>query len=146
MVGVRNFSRKKLKGLLVSAEDTTTEIEDVDVDQPVETARETVPMEIADEDLVFNASDLSVYYGDFRAVRDVNMRIKRNEITALIGPSGCGKSTVLRSFNRMNDLIPSARVEGELLYQGVDLYDQRVDPVEVRRRIGMVFQLSLIHI
>ncbi len=140
MVGVRNFSRKKLKGLLVSAEDTTTEIEDVDVDQPVETARETVPMEIADEDLVFNASDLSVYYGDFRAVRDVNMRIKRNEITALIGPSGCGKSTVLRSFNRMNDLIPSARVEGELLYQGVDLYDQRVDPVEVRRRIGMVFQ------
>ena len=140
MVGVRNFSRKKLKGLLVSAEDTTIEIEDVDVDQPVETARETVPMEIADEDLVFNASDLSVYYGDFRAVRDVNMRIKRNEITALIGPSGCGKSTVLRSFNRMNDLIPSARVEGELLYQGVDLYDQRVDPVEVRRRIGMVFQ------
>ena len=140
MVGVRNFSRKKLKGLLVSAEDTTTEIEDVDVDQPVETARETVPMEIADEDLVFNASDLSVYYGDFRAVRDVNMRIKRNEITALIGPSGCGKSTVLRSFNRMNNLIPSARVEGELLYQGVDLYDQRVDPVEVRRRIGMVFQ------
>ena len=68
------------------------------------------------------------------------MKIRRNEITAMIGPSGCGKSTVLRSFNRMNDLIPSARVVGNLLYRGVDLYDERVDPVEVRRRIGMVFQ------
>ena len=140
MLGVRNSPRKKLKGLRVSAEETTIDVQDVDVDQPVETVRETVPLEIDDDDLVFSAADLSVYYGDFRAVRDVNMRIKRNEITALIGPSGCGKSTVLRSFNRMNDLIPSARVEGELLYQGVDLYDQRVDPVEVRRRIGMVFQ------
>ncbi len=98
------------------------------------------PEQISADDLVFDVSDLSVYYGDFRAVRDVNMLIKRKEITALIGPSGCGKSTVLRSFNRMNDLIPTARVEGDLLYRGVDLYDPRVDPVEVRRRIGMVFQ------
>jgi phosphate transport system ATP-binding protein len=92
------------------------------------------------DDVVFDVSELSVYYGDFRAVRDVEMKIRRNEITAMIGPSGCGKSTVLRSFNRMNDLIPSARVVGNLLYRGVDLYDERVDPVEVRRRIGMVFQ------
>lgn len=144
MVGLRTSpktpSKRTLKGQLVSAEETTTEVQDVEVDHPVDAIKESVPMEIADEDLVFKASDLSVFYGDFRAVRDVNMRIKRNEITALIGPSGCGKSTVLRSFNRMNDLIPTARVEGELLYQDVDLYDPRVDPVEVRRRIGMVFQ------
>ncbi len=140
MVGLRTSSKKTLKGQLVSAEETTTEVADVEVDRTVDVIKEPVPMEIADEDLVFKASDLSVFYGDFRAVRNVDMRIKRNEITALIGPSGCGKSTVLRSFNRMNDLIPTARVEGELLYQGVDLYDERVDPVEVRRRIGMVFQ------
>lgn len=89
---------------------------------------------------VFETEDLSVFYGDFRAVRDVNLDIRQSEITALIGPSGCGKSTVLRAFNRMNDLIPGARVEGRLSYRGVDLYDPRVDPVEVRRRIGMVFQ------
>jgi phosphate transport system ATP-binding protein len=90
--------------------------------------------------LIFDISDVSVYYGDFRAVRDVTIPIRENEITALIGPSGCGKTTVLRSFNRMNDLIEGARVEGKILYHGVDLYDERVDPVEVRRRIGMVFQ------
>jgi phosphate transport system ATP-binding protein len=70
----------------------------------------------------------------------VNLPVRRNEITALIGPSGCGKTTVLRALNRMNDLIDGARVEGKVLYHGVDLYDPRVDPVEVRRRIGMVFQ------
>ena len=84
--------------------------------------------------------DLSVFYGDFRAIRDVTLPILRNEITALIGPSGCGKTTFLRCLNRMNDLIETARVEGQLLYHGVDLYDEAVDPVEVRRRIGMVFQ------
>jgi phosphate transport system ATP-binding protein len=89
---------------------------------------------------VFEVSNLSVYYGDFRAVRDVDLVINRNEITAMIGPSGCGKSTVLRCFNRMNDLIEIARVEGSINYHGVDLYDRGVDPVEVRRRIGMVFQ------
>jgi phosphate transport system ATP-binding protein len=92
------------------------------------------------EDVVFDVRDLSVYYGGFRAVRGVTLPIYRNEITALIGPSGCGKTTVLRCFNRMNDLIEGARVEGQVLYHGVDLYDSRVDPVEVRRRIGMVFQ------
>jgi phosphate transport system ATP-binding protein len=92
------------------------------------------------KDPVFDISDLSVYYGSFRAVRDVTLPIPTNHITALIGPSGCGKTTVLRCFNRMNDLIETARVEGQILYHGVDLYDSRVDPVEVRRRIGMVFQ------
>jgi phosphate transport system ATP-binding protein len=90
--------------------------------------------------VVFDVSDLNVYYGDFRAVRDVNISIHRNEITAFIGPSGCGKTTVLRCLNRMNDLIDIARVEGEVRYHGVDLYDREVNPVEVRRRIGMVFQ------
>ena len=89
---------------------------------------------------VFTTRDLSVYYGAFRAVRDVNLNIRRNEITAFIGPSGCGKSTVLRCFNRMNDLIEGARIEGEVRYRGVDLYDPAVSAVEVRRRIGMVFQ------
>ncbi len=89
---------------------------------------------------VFETEDLAVYYGDFRAVRDVNLTIRKYEITALIGPSGCGKSTVLRCFDRMNDLIDGARVEGRLTYHGIDLYGPNVDPVEVRRRIGMVFQ------
>ena len=90
--------------------------------------------------VVFEARDLAVYYGAFRAVRDVDLDIRQNEITAFIGPSGCGKSTVLRCFDRMNDLIEGARVEGSLTYHGVDLYGSNVDPVEVRRRIGMVFQ------
>jgi phosphate transport system ATP-binding protein len=89
---------------------------------------------------VFEVKDLSVYYGDFRAVRNVTLDVYRNSVTAFIGPSGCGKTTVLRCFNRMNDLIEIARVEGTLLYHGVDLYDPAVNPVEVRRRIGMVFQ------
>ena len=91
-------------------------------------------------EIVFDVKDVSVFYGEFRAVRDVSLPIRRNEITALIGPSGCGKTTFLRCLNRMNDLIDGARVEGQVRYHGVDLYDRRVDPVEVRRRIGMVFQ------
>ncbi|HEU0214393.1 MAG TPA: phosphate ABC transporter ATP-binding protein PstB [Jiangellaceae bacterium] len=83
---------------------------------------------------------LNIFYGDFHAVRDVDMLIGRNEITALIGPSGCGKSTVIRCFDRMNDLIPTARVEGKILFHGQDLYARDVDPIEVRRRVGMVFQ------
>jgi phosphate transport system ATP-binding protein len=94
----------------------------------------------AEPEVVFDVHDLSVYYGDFRAVRNVTIPIYRNQITALIGPSGCGKTTFIRCLNRMNDLIEGARVEGTLLYHGVDLYDAAVDPVEVRRRIGMVFQ------
>ncbi|MEN9804156.1 MAG: phosphate import ATP-binding protein PstB [Actinomycetota bacterium] len=89
---------------------------------------------------VFRTRDLAVYYGDFRAVRDVNVDINGQEITAFIGPSGCGKSTVLRCFDRMNDLIVGARVEGKVEYHGIDLYDREVDAVEVRRRVGMVFQ------
>ncbi len=85
-------------------------------------------------------NDVSLYYGSFRAVKNVTIDIPKNRITALIGPSGCGKSTLLRSINRMNDLIPGARAEGEILFHGENLYASYVDPVEVRRRIGMVFQ------
>jgi phosphate transport system ATP-binding protein len=92
------------------------------------------------ETMVFTTKDLAVYYGSFRAVRDVDLEIRKKEITAFIGPSGCGKSTVIRCFDRMNDLIDGARVEGQVLYHGIDLYGPRIDAVEVRRRIGMVFQ------
>jgi phosphate transport system ATP-binding protein len=89
---------------------------------------------------VFELHDVTVSYGTKPAVRDVRFDIGRNEITALIGPSGCGKSTLIRCLNRMNDLIPTARVEGEVLYHGQNLYARDVDAVEVRKRIGMVFQ------
>ena len=98
------------------------------------------PVAEPDGSIVFGVDDLAVYYGDFLAVKEVSLDIRENEITAFIGPSGCGKTTVLRCFNRMNDLIESARVTGRLHYHGVDLYDPKVDAVEVRRRIGMVFQ------
>jgi phosphate transport system ATP-binding protein len=84
--------------------------------------------------------DVAIYYGQFRAVHDITFDVPANTITALIGPSGSGKSTVLRAINRMNDLIPTARLEGEVLFRGEDLYASYVDPVEVRRRVGMVFQ------
>ena len=90
--------------------------------------------------LLFRIRDLSVYYGDYQAVRDVNMDIGHKQITAMIGPSGCGKSTVLRTLNRMNDLIPGTRITGEVSYRRQNLYAPEVDPIEVRRRIGMVFQ------
>ncbi|MPZ97092.1 MAG: ATP-binding cassette domain-containing protein, partial [Propionibacteriales bacterium] len=89
---------------------------------------------------VMEALGLNVFYGDFHAVHDVNLTFGRHEITALIGPSGCGKSTVLRCLNRMNDLVADARVEGEVTYHGLNMYAKDVDPIEVRRRIGMVFQ------
>ena len=89
---------------------------------------------------VVRLEDVSIYYGAFRAIRDMSFDITPNAITALIGPSGSGKSTLLRCINRMNDLIPNARLEGKVLYNGTDLYGRGVDPVEVRRRIGMVFQ------
>ncbi len=91
-------------------------------------------------DMVLEARGLGIWYGDFRAVVDVNMPVRRHNITAIIGPSGCGKTTLLRSFNRMNELVPGTRVEGRLYFEGQDLYDAGVDPVEVRYRIGMVFQ------
>jgi phosphate transport system ATP-binding protein len=92
------------------------------------------------DSIVFELKDLSVYYGNFRAVRNVNLQIPSRRITALIGPSGCGKTTVLRCLNRMNDLVETARIEGQVMYHGIDLYHPKVDAVEVRRRVGMVFQ------
>lgn len=89
---------------------------------------------------VLATEGLSVSYGQFTAVRDVNLTFERSRITAIIGPSGCGKSTFLRCLNRMNDLIPSTTTDGKVWYQGTDIYSNSVDPVEVRRRIGMVFQ------
>jgi phosphate transport system ATP-binding protein len=89
---------------------------------------------------VLEARGLGVRYGDFLAVTGVNLAVVRNRITAIIGPSGCGKTTLLRSFNRMNELVPGTRVEGQLFFEGQNLYDPSVDPVEVRYRIGMVFQ------
>ncbi len=85
-------------------------------------------------------NNLSIHYGKFTAVKGVNMKVERQKITAIIGPSGCGKSTLLRAFNRMNDFVPGCHATGELLLQGENLYSNNVDPVEVRRKIGMVFQ------
>jgi phosphate transport system ATP-binding protein len=115
-------------------------------DQPRETRiTDVVKARSAEErteptEVVFRLDDVHVYYGSFLALRGVNLEINKNEITAFIGPSGCGKSTLIRCLNRMNDLIPGARVEGKIDYHGEDLYGDGVDPVEVRRRIGMVFQ------
>ena len=89
---------------------------------------------------VMEAVNLNVFYGDFHAVHDVNLTFGKHEITALIGPSGCGKSTVLRCLNRMNDLVPSARVEGQVSYHGKNIYARDIDPIAVRTHIGMVFQ------
>jgi phosphate transport system ATP-binding protein len=91
-------------------------------------------------EVVFDVQNLSVSYGAKPALKDVTLQILKNRVTAFIGPSGCGKSTFIRCFNRMNDLIPSAGVNGKILYHGQDMYDENVDPVEVRQRIGMVFQ------
>ncbi|MCX6053349.1 MAG: phosphate ABC transporter ATP-binding protein PstB [Chloroflexi bacterium] len=84
--------------------------------------------------------DLEIFYGDFRAVKEVNLKIEPRKITSIIGPSGCGKSTVLRAFNRMNDFIPSAHANGKVLFHGQNINDPGIDPVQVRQRIGMVFQ------
>ena len=108
--------------------------------ETMDMATVTASDQAADTQLVLDVRDLAVWYGNDLAVRDVSLPIQRNRITAMIGPSGCGKTTVLRCLNRMNDLVESARIEGSITYHGVDLYDPQVDPVEVRRRIGMVFQ------
>jgi len=107
----------------------------VEIARPIPT-----PDDVEERPAVFDVRDLSVHYGSFRAVRDISLEIRCNEITAFIGTSGCGKSTVLRCFNRMNDLVETARVDGTIEFHGVDLYDPAINPVEVRRRIGMVFQ------
>ena len=100
----------------------------------------TMPMNGTATDVVLRAKDCDIYYGSYKAVRDVSIDIPKNKITAFIGPSGCGKSTVLRCFNRLNDLIESFSLKGQMTYHGQDLYAPDVDPVEVRRRIGMLFQ------
>jgi len=124
---------------VASPPDTTPSDPRVSLASMVEAAPDEGPVPERAE-VVFEADRLSVFYGDFQAVRDVSMKVHAKEITAFIGPSGCGKTTLLRSFNRMNDLIPSARVEGGLRYHGEDVYGEGVSPVIVRRKIGMVFQ------
>jgi phosphate transport system ATP-binding protein len=122
--------------------DPVTEPPEIRVDIPqAEPAAERPRTEPAKAgEPVFHLDKVAVSYGDKPAIRDVSFDIGRNEITALIGPSGCGKSTLIRCLNRMNDLIPTARVDGQVLYHGQDLYGPEVDAVEVRKRIGMVFQ------
>lgn len=93
-----------------------------------------------DNDIIIQTRNVNFYYGSFRALTDVTMNFKKHRVTALIGPSGCGKSTLLRLLNRMNDLIDGTRVEGEIIFEGKNIYEANVDPVEIRKRIGMVFQ------
>jgi phosphate transport system ATP-binding protein len=124
--------------------------DDAVVPRGVQVQREAIPTQAPEvtareepagtHDVVFRAENLDFHYGKFKALQDVTIDIRRNEITALIGPSGCGKSTFIRCLNRMNDLIPGTKVGGTLLFQGQDLYSSDVDSVDVRRRIGMVFQ------
>jgi phosphate transport system ATP-binding protein len=103
-------------------------------------AAQQKPAPAAPRDVIFDVDDINVYYGEHKAIRNVTLDLHLNEITALIGPSGCGKSTFIRCLNRMNDLIPTARVDGKIVYHGEDLYASNIDPVQVRKRIGMVFQ------
>ncbi|HEX4819039.1 MAG TPA: phosphate ABC transporter ATP-binding protein, partial [Acidimicrobiales bacterium] len=124
----------------VTHSEPEVDLPDVDLSLNIAPSVGELTVDDIDRPTVFDVKNLSVYYGSFRAVRDVAMQIRRKEVTAFIGPSGCGKTTVLRCFNRMNDLIDTARIEGTIAYHGVDLYGDRVNPVEVRRRIGMVFQ------
>ncbi|MEX2534377.1 MAG: phosphate ABC transporter ATP-binding protein PstB [Trueperaceae bacterium] len=109
--------------------------------QPIDSQHETVRTEpVAAEEALLSIEGLNLWYGDFQALHDNTITVPRNQVTALIGASGSGKSTLIRSINRMNDLVPGVRIDGRMRYEGVDLYDPAVDPVEVRRRIGMVFQ------
>src|SRR5262252_1810474 len=111
----------------------------IDTVAPIEVAtRQSVPT--THKETVFDVRQVSIFYGNTVAVKDVNLEIYRNQVTALIGPSGCGKSTFIRCLNRMNDLIPGAHLEGEILYHGQNMYGSGVDPASVRRWIGMVFQ------
>jgi phosphate transport system ATP-binding protein len=122
--------------------ETTTDVHvptGIDPSKIGQLARELGPDERGRE-VVFDVDDLSVTYGSSLALAQATLRVQKNFVTAFIGPSGCGKSTFIRCFNRMNDLIPGAQVQGQVLYHGRDLYGSNVDPVEVRRRIGMVFQ------
>ena len=98
------------------------------------------PLTANQTETILQTRDLNIYYGKFLALQGINLDIPKNQVTAFIGPSGCGKSTLLRCYNRLNDLIPSFRAEGKIYYRNQDLYGSDIDPVEVRRRIGMVFQ------
>src|SRR5262245_7641544 len=111
----------------------------IDVTAAVDASKKTDVTRTASE-IVFDIRDLGVNYGATVALSGVTMDIRRNLVTAMIGPSGCGKSTFIRCLNRMNDLVPTAKVTGQLLYHGIDIHGPQVDPVEVRRQIGMVFQ------
>jgi phosphate transport system ATP-binding protein len=115
----------------------TTQAGAKEFDQSMRTTR-TDP--VPDDQSVVSIKDFELWYGDFQALHHCSLTIPKNQVTALIGASGCGKSTLLRSINRMNDLIPIVKTKGTITYEGIDLYDRAVDPVEVRRRVGMVFQ------
>ncbi len=120
---------------------TQMETPQIDSSRIAEVARGSLSRaDIERREKVFSVSDLAVSYSGKSAIENVDLDVYRNTVTAFIGPSGCGKSTFIRCFNRMNDLVPGAKVEGTVLYHGADLYSRDVDPVEIRRRIGMVFQ------
>jgi phosphate transport system ATP-binding protein len=108
--------------------------------KPENHSNQQEPNSRLNQDCILQVEDLTVYYGDFAALRRVYLKIFKNKVTAFIGPSGCGKSTLIRCFNRLNDLIDDCRVEGQVIYRQKNLYSPTIDPVEVRRRIGMVFQ------
>ena len=119
---------------------TQMETPQIDSTRIAQTSTGVDRTEIERREKVFSVSDLGVYYSGNPAIEEVSLDVHKNTVTAFIGPSGCGKSTFIRCFNRMNDLIPGAKVSGTVLYHGQDLYRRDVDPVEIRRRIGMVFQ------
>ena len=108
----------------------------------IETREEPAPMPEEQLPVAFDVQNLSIWYGAKQAVIECSFKVPRNQVTAIIGPSGCGKSTFLRALNRMHELVPNTRVEGRILFEGADLYAPSVDPVTIRRRIGMVFQKS----
>ena len=110
------------------------------IDSSISVAQSDMAESISEGKIAIETAGLRISYDDFTAIENIDFSIERNKVTAIIGPSGCGKSTLLRSLNRMNELVPTARTEGQVLFRGSNIYDPEVDPVEVRRRIGMVFQ------
>jgi phosphate transport system ATP-binding protein len=140
MFTCRSPRRHRVEGFFAQAPHTLRPMTMPDLKPPVVGEHASVPMSVAAEQIVFSVEDVTVKYSGVPAIVDINLAVSARQITALIGPSGCGKTTLLRSFNRMNDLVAGTSLEGRISYHGVDLYDPKVDPVEVRRRIGMVFQ------